>query len=227
MPSSNTTIETDFQCNAVLPRDVTAHVSRITLVDATVESAFKMNDEIERAAKELSTAKVDMIALACTSGSFLGGPHYDEEISNRIRSVSGIPATTTSTGVVEALRRLKSKSVAVATPYSDEINEKMRSFLEAHNFNVTNLKGLGLTSNLDIGSQTPEVIVKLAKETITKDSDSLFISCTNFQALASIQRIEQKIKKPVVTSNQATFWIMLRELKIPYKVKGYGRLFRQ
>ncbi len=52
----------------------------------------------------------------------------------------------------------------------------------------------------------------------------VFISCTNLASLGVIQRLEDELGKPVITSNQACFWACLRRLGLRDPVQGYGRL---
>ena len=53
----------------------------------------------------------------------------------------------------------------------------------------------------------------------------MFISCTGFRTIENIEKLEQKLGKPVVTSNQATFADCLRIMGVKTKLKGYGSLF--
>lgn len=49
----------------------------------------------------------------------------------------------------------------------------------------------------------------------------------NFPTMASIAQWEREFEKPVVTTNQASFWAMLTMLKTGGKVPGYGRLLEE
>ena len=42
---------------------------------------------------------------------------------------------------------------------------------------------------------------------------------------SSIVKIEDEIKKPVISSNQAMMWSCLRRINVSTNVKGFGRLF--
>jgi arylmalonate decarboxylase len=54
--------------------------------------------------------------------------------------------------------------------------------------------------------------------------DTIFISCTNLATIQMIADLEEEIGKPVITSNQATFWRALRMAGVPDKIEGFGRL---
>ena len=127
----------------------------------------------------------------------------------------------------------RSKQLA---PYPEEINEKEKLFLEESGFVVTSIKGLGhserkqvypLTASpvSTIGLQEPYVAYKLALDVDTTDSDCIFISCTNFRTIEIIKKLEKELGKPVISSNQATLAMALKELRISEAIDGYGTLF--
>jgi len=59
------------------------------------------------------------------------------------------------------------------------------------------------------------------------EAQAIFISCTNFRTLEIIEPLEQKLRKPVVTSTSASMWRMLRRINDPRPVPGAGRLLRE
>jgi len=222
LPSSNTTMEPDFVRMA--PEGVTAHSARMLLEDVTPESLEKMAGEAEQAARLLSTADVDLMVYGCTSGSLIRGVEWEASLVNRIETASGTQAVTTAGAVVEALRALDARKIQVFTPYTDPVNRLEKAFLEAQGFHVASIVGLGLVDNLKIGRVTPAEIERLVDA--GPAADCLFISCTNLPATPLIQTLEEKHRKPVVTSNQASMWAALRRLGEP-GVEGYGSLLRQ
>lgn len=221
LPSSNTTMEPDFVKMA--PEGVTVHSARMFLEDVTPESLERMAGEAELAAKLLSTADVDLMVYGCTSGSLIRGVEWEASLVNRIEVSSNTRAVTTVGAVVEALRALDARKIRVFTPYTDPINRLEKAFLEAQGFQVASIRGLGLVDNLKIGRITQAEIEMLVDP--GPAADCLFISCTNLPAASLIQTLEEKHRKPVVTSNQASMWAALRRLSKP-GVKGYGALLR-
>ena len=57
-------------------------------------------------------------------------PDGDAAIAAGMRGAAGIPATTTSTAAVAALRELGVSRVAVLSPHVDALNERLRAYLE-------------------------------------------------------------------------------------------------
>ena len=80
-----------------------------------VSDGFKMGEEISRAASELGTAEVDVIAWGCTSGSVV---LPREKLEGMIVEASGIPAATTISSVLAALDAVGAKNIHSAPPMS-------------------------------------------------------------------------------------------------------------
>jgi maleate isomerase len=203
---------------------ISVHSSRLRLREVTVSGLEAMERETERAAQELSDAGVNLLCYGCTSGSLFKGIGHDRVLIQRIEKQTGIPAIATAGAVIDALRALRSKKIAVATPYTKEIDDLETKFLDANGLEVMKIVGLGLARNLDIGLQKPSIAYDLAKKANVAGADAVFISCTNFRTIDIIEKLEKELGKPVVSSNTATAWMILRTLRIKDRVQGYGQL---
>lgn len=182
-------------------------------------------DQLERAADLLTWADVGIILFACTSGSLVHGVGWDRTISARITGATGVPATTTTTAVLDALHAVNATTVAVATPYLPEINVIERRFLEESGFAVSAIAGLDCGTDREIGQLTPEDARALVAQVDAPEADAIFISCTNFHCLSAVAEIERTHGKPVITSNLAGAWATLRYLGIDDDLPGAGHLF--
>ncbi|MBT2570112.1 aspartate/glutamate racemase family protein [Planococcus sp. ISL-110] len=213
------------------PDGVTTLTTRVALSENpdnfTVYDVSSLGEDAVKATKLLAQAPVGSIAFGCTSGSFAHGVGYDQELINRMESASNnIPCTTTTTAVVAALNAFNVKKIAVATPYEDALNRLAKIFLEDSGFSVTNMTGLGITSDYEISNITVDTIYKMAKEVDTADAEAVFISCTGLSAVRLIETLEADLGKPVISSNQATFWHSMKLAGINEDIKDFGSLFR-
>lgn len=211
-----------------VPEGVSVHINRFAATDDQRVEVFEEQADspaIEEAASQLAEIEPDSIAYACTSGSFIYGAGKDKEIINRMENETGLSCTTTSTAIVHALETLGTNRLAVAAPYPDEVNERLRIFLEESGFDVLSLKGLGLKSG--IFSQRTGAAYDLAKEADVPGADAVIISCTNFKTVDILDPLEKDLGKPVVSANQATVWELLRLGEINEKLDGRGLLFRE
>ncbi|WP_048152527.1 maleate cis-trans isomerase family protein [Palaeococcus ferrophilus] len=223
VPSSNTTME--MELHEALPEGVSLHTSRMPLRNVTEEELLKMEALAVEGAKLLKDANVDIILYGCTSGSFIGGKNFEKELEAKIEREVNLPVVSTSSAVLEALGAVDAQRVLVITPYTDEINEREREFLEANEFEVLDIRGLGIEDNTQIGKLEPYEAYRLAKATFMDEADAIFISCTNFRTFEIIELLEEDFGVPVITSNQASLWLALRELDIHDVIPGLGSLF--
>lgn len=222
VPSANTVMEPDLYRMA--PKGITFHFARVRATKDNEEEIARMIDYVQNSTELLSHANVDVIAFGCTGGSFIGGPSYDGKIIQNMRSVAKIPATTTSTAAVEALKKMKIRKLTLATPYADWLNQREVKFLEGKGFSVLSMGGLGLV-NADVqSSYPPEKIRRFVKKLDVPETDGIFISCTNFRGVDAVKGLEEDLRKPIVTSNQATLWMMMRMVKVRTPIHGYGKL---
>lgn len=227
VPSTNTVNEPEFW--RLAPPGVTIHTSRVLLLgQATPASYFRMAEAIDRAAEELATAEVDVIAYGCTSGSIICPL---PELLRKMSEKTGTPATATAGSVVAALRAFGVERVALGTPYVDFVNQAEKKFLEDYGFRVTSMFGMELGHTQEerrsINRVPPEALFQLARRIDRPDAQAIFISCTALASLDVIAELEREFAKPVIISNLACFWSCLRLLGLRTPIRGYGRLLEE
>jgi len=221
--STDLAAESDFF--DISPKDVAIHITRLKTDDYTTNETLSKHIEFmaDAASRIQPDTKPDVISYSCTSGSIvIGEDRVKEEIKKG--APYAIPMTLV-TGVVDALRELKVKNLVVGTPYLDEINTKEAEFLFNKGFSVLNIQGLNLTKGIEFGTVTPEYWIKFALEINEAAADAIFLSCGGIRSTEVIDRIEQKVGKPVITSNQAQMWSCLRRAGVEDKILGFGELF--
>ena len=221
--STDLAAESDFF--DIAPNDVAIHITRLKTDDHTTNETLSKHIEFmaDAASRIQPDTKPDVISYSCTSGSIVIG---EKKIKEEIKKGApyAIPMTLV-TGVVDALEELKVKNLVVGTPYLDEINTKEAEFLINKGFSVLNIQGLNLTKGIEFGTVTPEYWIKFALEINEAAADAIFLSCGGIRSTEVIDRIEQKVGKPVITSNQAQMWSCLRRAGVEDKILGFGELF--
>lgn len=222
VPSSNTTMEAEVWKMA--SGWSTVHTARMRLQEITVDDLEKMEGQMLEAAGSLADADVDVIGYGCTSGSLFRGKDHDVEIEREIEEKTRIPAVATAKAVVEAFNELQISRVCVATPYIEEINERVQRYLEQNSIDVLRIKGLDITHNSEVGNQDTNVAYELAKKVHMPEAQGIFISCTNFRTIEVIGQLEEELKVPVISSNTATLWAMMKKTVSQRTLKGYGKL---
>ena len=228
VPNTSQNIEPEFY--AMCPEGVSVHTTRINISRCNVKGLTEMgeSEELERCIQLLTPAQVDSIVYAGTSVSFLKGPGCDQALIKRMEEVSdGIPCTTTTTAVVVALQELGIKKISVATPYVEEVNDRLYNYFTQVGFEILKMKGLQMDGPNAINQLVPETVYRLAKQADVTEAEGIFISCTGLRTGAVVEDLERDLKKPVVAANQASFWHALKLARIGGYIDDFGILLRK
>lgn len=203
VPSSNTVMEPDVARG--LPDGVTLHTGRMLLDDVTAHGERRMLDEAAvPAAEALGTADPDLVVFGCTSAGALRGLDADAEMTARIADATGAPTISVIQAVRDRLRALGVRRLAVATPYTDELTDRVTAALDDM-VEVVAVAHLGLTDNRRIGDTLPDAIVAFVRDELgAAGADAVFVSCTNFRAVEALDGLRGALGVPVTSSNDAT-----------------------
>jgi arylmalonate decarboxylase len=186
-------------------------------------------DSVTARAIELADAGAQAISLMGTSLSFYRGADFNHELIDAMTAATGLPSTTMSRAVIRGLRNVGAQRVAVATAYTDDVNERLSAFLQAEGFEVTFIKGLGMTDVIGVGEVTGDTLTAVARDVFTEDTtaQALLISCGGLKTLGIIEALEARLGVPVVSSSPAGFWDVAQMAQVDPLVDGFGQLFRR
>lgn len=222
---------TEGEAYKVIPDGVSVHYTRISYRGEGDEADdIRLRKELESAVSLLAGSSynlgVDVVGLMHGSASADPRKGFDKELSERMHKVSGVPSTTQSSAVLEALRRLSIKRVATGIPLGQTSTLlRMKAFLEANGFEVKKYASLGFADHHIVCSQPPETAYKFMKSLNSDDVDAIVMNNSNLRTIEVIEPLEKDIGKPVITGNQALLWSSIRMLGIHDQIPGFGKLF--
>ncbi len=186
-----------------------------------------LDADVAYQSKLLGDARVEVIALAQTSAS-LFADDYDEVTVKRMTEASGVPSLTSAQAIGRALRALGVLRIAMATPYSEEVIARAKRYYEMkYGITVIASESLGATDSYAIGRMDAGVAQAAFARIDRPDIDALVVPGGNFPTMEWISAWERQFGKPVVTTNQATLWAVLRAMRISTPLRGNGRLLQQ
>lgn len=224
VPSDNTVMETEMWRMA--PVGVSVHTARLLFGDVADSGFDDMDAHLPRALRELRTADVTAIAYACTSSALENDP---EPMVSLIQESVRVPAVATFGALLAALSRLNVQRISLGTPYPQDINAQLVSFLEARGIQVVAVDNIMLFPEQELLTgiaRIPLAAVRhLAHAVDRSDADAIVLSCTDLPTLPIIASLEAELGKPVITSCQATAWQVLRAAGISDSQPDGGRLF--
>src|SRR5471030_2601529 len=187
-------------------------------------------DGILPAAKELAKrGDLDAIMVIGTSLTFYRGYEAHQELLEQLRRETGLPVSTMTEAVVDGLKSVGAKRIAVATAYADEVNNRLADFLTRSGFEVLALEGFGLFGFGEPGKKSEQDIIELSSKAITEAGkpDAVLISCGGLLTLGCAEPIERRHGIPVVTSTQSAFWKAMRLAGDSGHVSGRGKMLAQ
>ena len=195
----------------------------------TPEGYDSVIDKIIPAARDQARDGANAISIFGTSLTFYKGAAFNQKLIDDVRKATGLPTTSMSTAVIDGLKAVNARRVAVATAYNDEVNRRLQVFLGEHGFDVVALKGLGLEAIADPAKVTQPLLQQFSVDvfkTATR-ADALLVSCGGLRTLEIIAPLEQTCRVPVVSSTPHALWAGMRLLGLHVKAPGYGRLIEK
>jgi maleate isomerase len=203
VPSSNTVMEPDFHRHFASPNVVST--TRILLEHVTREAETRMlQKDLPRAIQLIKTTAPDVVVFGCTSAGSLEGLTHDDGIRELIEKQMRARAITVLRAVMTQLSLIRPQKIVVLTPYVEDLTSSIAGCIAEEGYSVTKAAGMGIEENLEIGKVTPADIVRFVESQVERiDADCLFLSCTNWRAIETIEPLQKTLGIPVITSNQA------------------------
>lgn len=235
VPSSNLTMETEIPAllrarEMVAPERFTFHSSRMRMKHVTKQELAAMDGDSDRCALELSDARVDVMGYACLVAIMSMGHGYHRASAERLHGVTvdndaAAPVITSAGALVDGIRAIGARRVAVVTPYMKPLTEMVVDYIRNEGIEVGDYRALEISDNLSVAAHDPMNLPGIVSGMMTDDVDAIVLSaCVQMPSLAAVPLVEALTRKPVVTAAVATTWAMLRALNLPTRVPGGGTL---
>ena len=186
-------------------------------------------DAIIPAADALAAKGVDAIMVIGTSLTFYRGPAAHDRLLENLRERTGLPVSTMSQAIIDGLREVDAKRVAVATAYSDIVNRRLRELLAAAGIDVLSLKCFDLVEFGGPGKKSEADIIALSDSAVADatDPEAILISCGGLRTLGVARPLEASHGIPVVSSTPAAFWAAMRLVGQSGRLAGYGQMLER
>ncbi len=236
VPSSNTTMETEIPLmlrarEGVRPQErFTFHSSRMRMKKVTAEELRAMNTEGVRCAAELADARVDVMSTACLVAIMANGAGYHRQVERDLTAVARensctAPVMTSAGALVEGLQIMGARRVALLAPYMRALTDLVVAYIEAEGIAVTSHRCFEIPDNLAVGARDPMLLCTDVDALDLSGVDAVVLSaCVQMPSLSAIQRVEDRLGLPVVSTAICTARGMLDRLGLEPVVPDAGAL---
>lgn len=189
----------------------------------TIEGYEEALPRVLPRAADLARDGADLISVFGSSLTFYRGAEFNQRLTDQVTELTGLPATTQSNGLVDGLKHVSARRVALATAYTDTVTGRLKLFLEEHGFEIVAAKGLGY-ERIPEGAATQRILHELGVAAYADSSkaDALVMSCGALRTLDLIVPLEGSIGVPVVSSTPHGLWHCARMLGLTARVEGFG-----
>jgi len=181
-------------------------------------------DSLPGPATALAAVKPAVVVLAFTAASYVNGFAREQILGDRIASLTGTCGLTAAQAILAALEHLGVKKLALGTPYPESISALGKAYWEAAGLDIVGYRRLAGVAN--IYDESEERAYRLAREADAPNADAILLSGTGLPTVGVLELLERDLGKPVISSNQASFWRALRLAGVRESIPGFGRLLR-
>jgi maleate isomerase len=230
VPPGNPTVEVEMIAvsESMRPPQVSVHFTRMVAHGpAGSHQGQEERNRSQIAHLPESVALLAMVApkvivLAHAATSYTLGREGEAELVARMQRDTGIPFITAFGSVLAALAHLNVKRIAYGTPYDADATAKGKASLEAHGIEVASVARLDNVKN--IYEETAERAYSLARKVDVPQAQAVFLSGVGMPTLATLEKMERDLRKPVISAAAAMMWNALRLAGVSAPIAGFGRL---
>lgn len=230
---------------AMAPAGIAIHAARVTAKAPWARwrsdrTGVDLEDDVLRGCRQFAAMQLSAVVIGHTSSSILGGERWDEAVVQALSPLlsSGTIATTNGLDCAAALRAsgmkrpflvfppwfgnetvaagvtyFTSGDISPAGHYRYDPGRKWRDIPPSELY----AQGMGF-------EQEVEPLYRQIRAECPASADGVLIAGTGFRCAGIIDPLEEDLRRPVVTANQASLWHCLRLSGVHACVPGYGRL---
>ncbi len=185
------------------------HAARIAMdPEVTPETLAAMRPRITETTRLILPGDaLDVVGYGCTSASTVLG---EDAVAEAVHIAQpGARVTTPITAAFAAFRALNAERIAVLTPYTRAVNERLRNYVENAGFTVPVFGSFNEPMDPTV-ALIDRASINGGIETLLvgHDVDMVFVSCTSLRFADQIVAAEAEFALPITTSNHALAWHM-------------------
>jgi maleate isomerase len=211
------------------PERFTFHSARVRMRHVNPAELAAMNAQGAGAAGALADADCDVIAYACLVAAMIDPRGYaavEADLQEAARGTDrAIPVVSSAGALVDAIRFLGARRVALIAPYLPPLTRAVIDALEGAGVEVCDSTSLGVADNLAVAQLPPSQLPGLARALDTARADAIILSaCVQMPSLVSVATVGAELGLPVLSAATATAWKVLRTLGLQGGVPSGGAL---
>lgn len=232
---------------AMAPAGVSVHAARVTASAPWArwhekEESVELAEDLARGARQFAAMRLAAVTVGHSSSSFVGGKGWDEAVVAGLSGMlgPGLFVTTNGLDTQAALRTSNIRRPFLVMPawFNDKLVASGLDYYRERGFDPAghlrydpgrkwrdlppgDLYGHGMGFEQEV-----EPLYSQIRAACPASADGVLIAGTGFRCVAILEALEQDLKRPVLSANQASLWHCLRSVGMGGAVDGYGSLLK-
>ena len=231
-PSTNTIVQPDME--ALRPDGVTNHFGRIYVPNMPVHNDEDFLTLVDAIGAELyatvdrcKTMSPDYLIMGMSALMFWDGRDASEKRMQDLSDHAGVPVSAGSFACEAVLNLTGAKRIGVISPYMPISDVNVTRFFQDCGFDVAKFNGLRCNSPIAIAEVQADALRQHILDMDDDSMDAIVQVGTNLSMTGLALEMQEKLGKPVIAINAATYWHALRTNGIADQVPGQGILLEQ
>lgn len=232
---------------AMAPAGVSVHAARVTAPAPWARwregrDGVDLEEDLARGARQFAAMRLAAVTVGHSSSSFAGGKGWDEAVAASLSGLlgAGLFVTTNGLDTQAALKASNIRRPFLVMPpwFNDRLVALGLDYYRERGFEPAghlrydpgrkwrdlppgDLYGHGMGFEQEV-----EPLYAQVRAACPASADGVLIAGTGFRCVAILEALEQDLKRPVLSANQASLWHCLRASGVQSAVEGYGSLLK-
>ena len=186
--------------------------------------------DLEGKTGEIAARAADFVRRNQVQGLIVTGGFvtlFNPGLEAKVAEAVQIPVTSAVPSVTAAINALSVTKVMLVTPFTAGMNAHIEKHLTNLGFTVLPGPPYDRTRKPGAGVEiSPDALFRRVEASYRQNptTQAIYFQGATLDPLPIIQRIEDNLEVPVVSSNTAMIWNILSKLDAKFAIKGYGNL---